>query len=682
VRSRVTAALVAVLASLTWLAGPALAASPLHLTSEITDQSGALGDQRASVQAAINTLYARDRIKLYVVYVPTFSGMSATSWVDQTAAMNGLGSRDILLGVATGARNYAVSADPNIGLSTTQLDKVNAIAVEPALRKSDWAAAAVGAAQGYGAEVAGRPVVAPSLSAGVTHRTAPAPAPAPAGGLSGGDEAAIIVGGLVLLLGLAFVVTRRMSRRRGDEPARLGQGPPAGPSTAELEARASKALVDTDDSIRTSEQELGFARARFGEQAARPFSAALKSARQELADGFKLRQLLDDDIPETEGTRRQYLNQISTHCAEASQLLDEQSEAFDRLQDLEARAPELAGEVLTHTTQQAARVEHSRQMITKLEAKYTAQSVTLVAGNPDQATERLQFATASLTDARDALAATQRGKAAVYLQAAESAADQASELLDSVEHLEAELTQAASALPAALREIDADIAEGSVLLASRPDDERASLVARARAVADDTRGQLASGPFDALAALRSLEQADAALDQAMASAREDRARQDRARAVLDQAMLVARSSVTAAEDFINTRRGGVGAQARTRLAEAQRHYQQAIGYAQPDPEAAVNEAQHADALAQEARSRAEQDVGHFDYYDEPGPAVSAGGFGGGFGGAILGGIVIDSLLGGFGGGGISRGGFGLGGFGPGSFGGIGTRGRHSIGGRF
>jgi uncharacterized membrane protein YgcG len=658
VRSRVTAALVAVLASLTWLAGPALAAAPLHLTSEITDQSGALGDQRAAVQAAINDLYARDRIKLYVVYVPTFSGQSATSWVDQTAATNGFGSRDILLGVATGDRNYAVSADPNIGLSTTQLDKVNAVAVEPALRKSEWAAAAVGAARGYGAEIAGRPVVAPSLHAGVTHRTAPVPAAGT--GLSGGEDAAIIIGGLILLTGLAFFVTRRMSRsRRGGDPARLAAGPPPGPTTGELEAESSKALVDTDDSIRTSEQELGFARARFGEQAATPFSAALKAARKELADGFKLRQLLDDDTPETERTRREYLTQISAHCAAASQLLDEQSEAFDRLQDLEARAPELALEVLTHTTQQSVRVGHSRQVVGKLEAKYTASSVISVAGNPDQATER--------------------GKAAVYLQAAESAADQASELLDGIEHLEAELTQAASALPAALREIDADIAEGSVLLASRPDDGRASLVARAQAVADETRSQLAGGPFDVLAALRSVEEADTTLDHALASAREDRARQDRARAVLDQSMLVSRSSVTAAEDFISTRRGGVGAQARTRLAEAQRHFQQAIGYAQSDPEAAVSEAQHADALAREARSLAEQDVGHFDY-DEPGPVVRSSGFGGGFGGAVLGGILIDSLLGG--GGGMRGGGFGLGGFGPGSFGGVGTRGRHSIGGRF
>jgi hypothetical protein len=88
----------------------------------------------------------------------------------------------------------------------------------------------------------------------------------------------------------------------------------------------------------------------------------------------------------------------------------------------------------------------------------------------------------------------------------------------------------------------------------------------------------------------------------------------------------------------------------------------------------VTEAQHADALAQQARSLAEQDVDDY-HYGQQGTVVHSGGFGG----AVLGGILIDSLFGGRGGFG---GGLGRGGLGPGSFGGIGTRGRHSIGGMF
>jgi hypothetical protein len=498
-----------------------------------------------------------------------------------------------------------------------------------------------------------------------------------------GLELAAIAGAAVALLGLLTLAGRRLSSRDGrGGPGARAAGRAPGPTTAELAAQATHALVATDDAVRTSEQELGFAVARFGEHAAAPFSAALKSARAELATAFKLRQQLDDDIPETEAAGRSMLTEISGRCIAANQLLDEQSEAFDQLQGLEARVPEVLSEVSSHVSQQDERSARSRQTLSQLAARYSAAAVAAVATSPGEAGERLEFARGQVADARKALAAEARGQAAVHLQAAESAADQAEALLDGIEHTEAELTQASSALPTALREIDADIAEGNVLLAGQPDD-RAAAVARAQVAASAVRGQLAAGaPFDPLAALRSLEEADTALDHALASARQERERRERARAVLDQAMLVARSSVTAAEDFITTRRGGVGAAARTRLAEARRHFQQAIGYGSSDPEAALAEAQSADGLGQQARTLAEQDVAEFSY-EQHEPAVRTGGSAGGFGSAILGGILIDSMFGSW------RGGIGLGGLGGmrglgtlGSFGGIGTRGRHSIGGMY
>ena len=140
-RTRITAALVAVLALVSWvsaLGSPALAAAPVRLSGEITDQAGALGAHRSAVQAAITRLYDQDRVKLYVVYVANFPGLSPTTWVDHTAARNGLRTRDILLGVATTDRNYAISADPAMGLSTTELDAVSATAMKPALRQSNW----------------------------------------------------------------------------------------------------------------------------------------------------------------------------------------------------------------------------------------------------------------------------------------------------------------------------------------------------------------------------------------------------------------------------------------------------------------------------------------------------------------------------------------------------------------
>lgn len=155
--------------------------------------------------------------------------------------------------------------------------------------------------------------------------------------------------------------------------------------------------------------------------------------------------------------------------------------------------------------------------------------------------------------------------------------------------------------------------------------------------------------------------------------------------MLGQVMMQAQGQVSAAEDYITSRRGAIGAAARTRLAEAGSSLVQAQQLQASDPETAMQWAQRANQLAGQAIQHAQNDVNAFG-----GGGQMGGGSSGGSGnmmGAILGGIVINSLLGG---GGRSSGGSGGlggmfggggGGFSPGSFGGGGTRGRRG-GGRF
>jgi hypothetical protein len=282
-----------------------------------------------------------------------------------------------------------------------------------------------------------------------------------------------------------------------------------------------------------------------------------------------------------------------------------------------------------------------------------------VASNPDEAVVRLEFAADCLARARQELAGGRSPTAARLLQAAEATADQATDLLNGIERRQAQLTQAASALPGAQRELQAEMAEAAASAADGRRHERATLVARARDVAASVRERQHAGPFDAVAALRELQQADAALDQALAGVRGEPASRQRARPVLDEAMLVARSSVAGAEEYVETRRGGVGATARTRLAEAHRHFRQAIGRLQEDPEGALAEALESDALAQQARSLAEDDVGRVD-----GGLAGGPGTGTRLDTAILGGILVSN---------------GRGALGPASFGGTGTRTRHAGG---
>src|SRR5690606_38739762 len=131
---------------------------------------------------------------------------------------------------------------------------------------------------------------------------------------------------------------------------------------------------------------------------------------------------------------------------------------------------------------------------------------------------------------------------------------------------EAELRKAAADIPAARAEVEQDLAEARAL-----GDALAPVVARATAALEAAREAASEPQPDPIAALRLLTEADTALDEGIAGAREAAERQRRAAAALDHALLTARSSIAAAEDFIATRRGAVGPQARTRLAEARRH---------------------------------------------------------------------------------------------------------------
>ncbi len=173
----------------------------------------------------------------------------------------------------------------------------------------------------------------------------------------------------------------------------------------------------------------------------------------------------------------------------------------------------------------------------------------------------------------------------------------------------------------------------------------------------------------------------------VAGVRDAAAKAQRAQQLIGQQIMQAQAQVSAAEDYVVARRGAIGAEARTRLAEAGAALVQAQQLQTADPEQALQYAQRANQLAGQAIQYAQNDVNAF----QGGGMFGGGGGGGGnMMGAVLGGIVINSLLGGGGGRGGSSGGMGgmFGGGGrssgrmsPGSFGGGGTRGRRG-GGRF
>ena len=661
---RVAAVVALVLALLAVGGGPAVGEPPLYLGTQITDQVGALtADGRAQVGAALDELNRENQIQLFVVYVDSFDGAAGQDWAADTAERSQLGDRDVLLAVAVGDRAYGTSVAQALPVSDDRLGEIEARDVEPRLAADDWAGAAVAMANG--------------LASG-------------GGSGGGGVPVGVLVGGAAVLGGGAYLLARRR-RRTSSAPAPDTIPPPTAPAapadpnptetTADLAYRASAVLIDLDDAVQTSEHELGLARASFGDEAVADFRAALDRSHEELVQAFALRQRIDDEKPD-EATQRALLRQILALCAAADERLDAQSAAFDRLRDLEQNAPEVVAALRPRLTATTARVPQVEAQVGALVARYAPSAIESVADNVTQARSLIDVAAREIEEADAEATSGQRPAAAVSARAAEEALTQAATLLDGVGRLEQDLAQAAARFAEARAEVEQDLAEARALPENR---ELAAAAARAQAALSAAERDIGAPGTDPLAALRRLDEAGTALNAALAAAHEAAVATDRAAAQLDRTLLAARSAVAAASDFIATRRGAVGSDARTRLAEAQRHLDTAAGLAQRSPMDALREAQQADVLARQAMELARADVRRWT-------PPSGGGRGGvDLGSLILGGI----LLGGRGGGtagrrwvrrwvrrvGVVGGGSG-GGFSPGSFGGSGTRGRRGGGGRF
>ncbi|WP_373302415.1 TPM domain-containing protein [Streptomyces gelaticus] len=593
-------------------------------------------------------------------------------------------SRDQLV-VAAHDRQYAYTVEQDSRLTAAQLDDVARTAIGPAPRENDWAGAAIGVANGHSAVPAGKAVPTAAFTPGAAD-----PGTGGSGGTSGADLIlpVAVVGGAAAAAGYAYVRRRRRATTRttpgakGWGPASGGPGgPPAPTPLPELDARAKEVLVETDNAVRTSEEELGFATARSGEEAAAPFAEAVGYAKGELTAAFRLRQQLDDAFPEDDATRRRMLDEIIGRCAGADSRLDAVAEDFDRLRGLERDASQALVTAETAFRALAGRVPAAESALAAMRERYARSASASVAGEIEQAKDRLLFATSNLNRARQSVDGADHATAAVHLRAAEGAVDQVATLVDAVDRRARELAEAADRLPGALTGAETDLAEAVGLLEGTGNGAPAAalrgLIARARSVLGDVREEMEAGPYDPIDALRRVEVADAPL----AGAREREQRDRRALSLLDGATLTARSAIAAAADYITTNRGAVGSRARTRLAEARRRLDRSREPAgSQDPQGALAEAQQADSLAGQARSLAEQDVRSYG----SGPCGGRAGDGG-TAGAVLGGILLGGLLGGDGRGGGYGGGFDggrTGGGGPGSFGGGGTRGRRGGGDRF
>ena len=637
------------LAAATLLAPSVAAEPPFRLPDTVTDNAGVLDErQLAEVQRAVDQLYTERRVRLWVVFVESFAPQGAVGWAQQTRTTSDLSNDDAILAVATGQRSYAfLVPSAAAGGSSTRVDDIRRDRIEPALRNSDWAGAATAAASG------------------LAHISK--------GGGKGGSLSMtpmLVIAGIGLLVIAAMLLwsrRRRAKRHEADvvaaknidptDPAALASVP-----IGALDDLSRSIVVDVDNAVRTSANELVLAVEEFGEAQTASFATAVDNARNTLKQAFAVRQKLDDDVPEPLPERRDLLTRVVVSAAKANRELDTQTANFHQMRDLVFNAPERLDALTQQLVTVTARVEPSEQKLTELKSEFAESALASVARNVDAARERLGFADEAITTGR-ALAAKpvagEVGELVDCVRGAESSLQQANTMLDAVDSAASDIRRAVSTLPSAIEDIQRGITQAGAQLAEGGLGKEVELsAARDEAVKAVTAAQ-ATGAADPLGTFTTLTQADADLDRLLAGVAEEREAAERLMRSYSKALFTAQSRVRSVSDYIDTRRGSVGPEARTRFNEAVRQLEAAETKSTTNITEAIAHANGAAMLAAQAQQLANDDVqaGQLQYQTRYSGGRQSN-MGAMVGGIILGNILTGGMGGGMGGGGWTSTGYG------------------------
>ena len=637
------------LAAATLLAPSVAAEPPFRLPDTVTDNAGVLDErQLAEVQRAVDQLYTERRVRLWVVFVESFAPQGAVGWAQQTRTTSDLSNDDAILAVATGQRSYAfLVPSAAAGGSSTRVDDIRRDRIEPALRNSDWAGAATAAASGLA-----------NISKG--------------GGKGGSLSMTpmLVIAGIGLLVIAAMLLwsrRRRAKRHEADvvaaknidptDPAALASVP-----IGALDDLSRSIVVDVDNAVRTSANELVLAVEEFGEAQTASFATAVDNARNTLKQAFAVRQKLDDDVPEPLPERRDLLTRVVVSAAKANRELDTQTANFHQMRDLVFNAPERLDALTQQLVTVTARVEPSEQKLTELKSEFAESALASVARNVDAARERLGFADEAITTGR-ALAAKpvagEVGELVDCVRGAESSLQQANTMLDAVDSAASDIRRAVSTLPSAIEDIQRGITQAGAQLAEGGLGKEVELsAARDEAVKAVTAAQ-ATGAADPLGTFTTLTQADADLDRLLAGVAEEREAAERLMRSYSKALFTAQSRVRSVSDYIDTRRGSVGPEARTRFNEAVRQLEAAETKSTTNITEAIAHANGAAMLAAQAQQLANDDVkaGQLQYQTRYSGGRQSN-MGAMVGGIILGNILTGGMGGGMGGGGWTSTGYG------------------------
>ena len=434
-------------------------------------------------------------------------------------------------------------------------------------------------------------------------------------------------------------------RRRREEQAQQQA------ADADLARRARAALVTADERIRATGDELVFAAAELGDAATKDLREGLDAVRKHMAEAFQLHQLNHDEIPDTEEELRTRNARIVQLCDWAEDVLDERTEALQERVALVRQAPQILQQVRADVERLRERLPQTRATVERLARLYSAEALQRVRVNADEADQLLDFALHSADVSARRRESRRTEEANLALETATEAVRRATSILDGVDDFEIEAMRAQSTLADVVADSRGDLVEART--APQTPEVTKAIAALESALAALPAPGTQSDPFTVLA---EVSEANAALDAAVAKARERAARPLPSIEHVQHDIAAADRALSVAGSLINGHSGWIGADARTRFAEAQRLRIDIDPLVVPEDtrEQAQQLARRTAQLAHEALQLAQRDIDSSRPDNDDwgswgggrgGPRGGGYGGGGGFLGPVLGGVLLGGLIG-------------------------------------
>lgn len=680
--SRACASVVAGIALIAGLGAPALATSPVTISTSVTDPSGWLSDSQVSEISSSADEAGSAGLQVYFVTVPDFSGAEPIEWCKTSGVNSGLSNQSIVYVIAYKERMFTtcgnadqqVVTDSDITRATSAAKRV--LAKSNPLDTDTTTDAATTFISTLTSTVTGQ------ASSSSSHSSSTG---APSSGKSGFGwirtvVVVVVIGGLIVF----FVKRNKAKGASTPAPKATADHPWAPgdqlPSLTEdqvlaLTNQSSTLLLQADELVRSAADELDFARAQFGETKTDAYAKALSAAQAGIAKAFASQQTMNeapDSRSRTEAalTLQHELNQVMP-------ALVEQQKTFSQLRDEEASVPTQATDVKTRILEAIAALPSVEAELTALQTLYSSTTVASLMDNPQQARALLDSASVAANQATS-LATSDPSAALVQLDIARRALAMAGHQTEAIMSAKHDLAAANEVLTKAIASITSDLSDVTTLKADSA--AFAPLVAEAqKAVAKAQSARAGSG--DPLAALENLRLAESQLDAALEPLRSQADARERKVQVARNAVSDAQAQYARANSYIQGRRGIIPLDVRSTLAEAKAELDQAVALVQTDPDQAMTLAKSARSVALTVLSTPINDPSYRQADQFRHHTNGSGGIftdNTGLGNALLWSVLLNAGRslgqggsgGGFSGGGFSGGSFGgfSGGFGGGSSG--------------